>query len=419
MSVLFLLPVAVALIGGYMLIKLRAFFIFHPRAVVSVLKGSLVTKGAVRSLCLALAGTLGVGNIIGVAVGLIVGGEGSVFWLLISSIFATVLKYSEACISSDISSGGGGGMLRPLRTCFARFGNTLSKVYAYLVLALAFLMGGSLQSVGAVGALSVSTGISEVKLSVLFAAFSSVVLLFAKRFVKSLTLFVIPLITAVYISFSISVIVLNIHKLPDIICDILKSAFDSSSFAGGVLGFIASDSLREGFSRGLLSNEAGAGTSSLAHSEINTTPPGAGVLGMCEVFFDTVVLCPLTALSILSVIPDVKKYSSGAELVIDAFRLSLGDFFACVVAFCILLFAFSTVICWFYYGRVCAEYVRLPIGFYTAAFMLFLIFGAELGEGFVVSLCDFILLFLTLLSGAVIIKSSDRIKRLSELSGLL
>ena len=81
MSVLFLLPVAVALIGGYMLIKLRAFFIFHPRAVVSVLKGSLVTKGAVRSLCLALAGTLGVGNIIGVGVGLIVGGEGSVFWL--------------------------------------------------------------------------------------------------------------------------------------------------------------------------------------------------------------------------------------------------------------------------------------------------------------------------------------------------
>lgn len=419
MSLLDFLPIAVTVIGGFLLIKLRAFFVFHPRAVVRELKGALNTNGAVRSLCLALAGTLGVGNIIGVAVGLIVGGSGSIFWLAVSSLFALVLKYSEACISSDISGGDGGGMLLPLKRSFARFGTPLSYAYAFLSLVLAFFMGGALQSVGAVGALSASTGINIQYLSLIFALSSGVILLFLKRSLKSLTVVIIPLITSIYIALTLGVVMINFAKLPEIISQIFKSALDFKAMSGGAFGCVATLSVREGFSRGLLSNEAGAGTSSFAHSEIPTTPTESGILGMCEVLFDTVILCPLTGIAILSVVQNPSDFKIGADLVVAAFRLSLGSPFACIVSVCILLFAFSTVVCWFYYGRVCAEYLHLSVIPYTVIFLSFLFFGSIIGEGFIVYVCDTVLLFLTTLTGAVLIKNSDRIKRLSELSGLL
>ena len=126
MFILDYLPLAVTLVGGFMLIKVRAFFILRPLAVLRELKSTLKNKGTTRALCLALAGTLGVGNIVGVAVGLIVGGEGSVFWLLISSIFATVLKFSEASLSSDMACGDGGGMIPVLKNSFKRCGGALS-----------------------------------------------------------------------------------------------------------------------------------------------------------------------------------------------------------------------------------------------------------------------------------------------------
>jgi AGCS family alanine or glycine:cation symporter len=419
MYLLNLLPIAVTFFGGYMLLKLKAFFLFHPIRAMSELKRSLAGRGAVRALCLALAGTLGVGNIIGVAVGLIIGGAGSVFWLIISSLFAMILKYSEACISSDISDGNGGGMIFPIKNCFGRIGGSLSYLYAALALMLAFFMGGALQSVGGVGALSVSCGIKIGSLSLIFAIACVAFLLIYKDKIKSVTFALIPLITVTYIAFSLGVIILNIGKLPEIISTIFKSALNLHSIAGGSVGGAVSVALREGFSRGLLSNEAGAGTSSFSHSEVSSTPSGAGMLGICEVIFDTVILCPMTAFVILSVIPDVSEYTSGAELVISALRLSLGSFVSNMIAFCILLFAFSTVVCWFYYGKVCADYLRFPSQVYTAVFAMFLFFGGMISERLVVSFCDMILLVLTLLSGSVLIKSSDRIKRLSELSGLL
>ena len=419
MSLTDLLPITVIFIGGFMLIKLRAFFLLHPLATFRTFKSALHEGGAVRSLCLALAGTLGVGNIVGVAYGLIVGGSGSVLWLILSSLFAMVLKYSEACISSDVSSGEGGGMLIPLRKSFKMLGGAFSCLYAACALFLAFFMGGALQSVGAVGAISFSVGVDSMYLSLAFALLTVVILVLARHAIKSLTAAVIPLATAIYIALSLGVVILNIGKLPSIISEIFQNAFNFKAALGGGLGGAFILSFREGFLRGILSNEAGAGTSSFAHSEINSSPAAAGVLGMCEVLFDTVILCPITAFAILSVIPNASDYTSAAGLVTSAFRASLGSFASFLVSVCILLFAFSTVVCWFYYGRVCSDYLRLPKRLYTLAFFLIIPLGCMLGERIIVFACDAMLLILTLLTGAVIIKGSDRIKRLSELSGLL
>ena len=159
-----ILPICVCAVGGYLTVRLRGFFLLRPLAVLREIKESLKREGAVSSLCLALAGTLGVGNIIGVGVGLIVGGAGSIFWLVISSLFATALKYSEACISTDISGGLGDGMIVSLRHSFKRLGKPLSILYAAVCLVFSLTMGGALQSVGASGAISSAFDLDEGKI---------------------------------------------------------------------------------------------------------------------------------------------------------------------------------------------------------------------------------------------------------------
>ena len=181
MSFFDLLPITVSCVGGYLLFKLKAFFVLRPHAVFRELYTALRTRGAVGSLCLALAGTLGVGNIVGVAVGLIVGGAGSVFWLLFSSLFAAVLKYSEGCISSDISGGQGGGMITALKASFLHIGGGLSGIYAALSVVLAMSMGGALQTVGAAGAMSSVIEIDVRITCIIFALSVGLIVLFFNK----------------------------------------------------------------------------------------------------------------------------------------------------------------------------------------------------------------------------------------------
>ena len=414
-----ILPICVCTVGGYLTVRLRGFFLLRPLAVLREIRESLKREGAVSSLCLALAGTLGVGNIIGVGVGLIVGGAGSIFWLVISSLFATALKYSEACISTDISGGLGDGMIVSLRHSFKRLGKPLSILYAAVCLLLSLTMGGALQSVGASGAISSAFDLDEGKILLIFTAAAILLLLFFKGKIKWLTVRIIPLATLLYIALSLSAVVVNIAKLPDIISLIFKSVLNPSAIAGGGAGTFLTLQIREGFSRGLLSNEAGAGTSSLSHSEAGVTPSGAGVLGICEVLFDTVILCPLTALVILSAVPTPSLFQSGGELVIYAFETALGKGSAYAVSVCIFLFAFATVACWYYYGKICVQSLRIPTLIFTPLFFLSLLFAPKLGELLLVRLSDAFLLLLSILTGAVLIKNSDRLVYLSELSGLL
>ena len=419
MSILNLLPLIVALGGGYMLVKLRFFFILHPIKTVRKVASVLRAPSARTSLFLALAGTLGVGNIVGVAVGISVGGAGSVFWLLVSSVFASVLKFSESTLSADSAMENGGGMMIVLKNNFKKIGKLLGIIYAVLCILLSFSMGAALQTSSVVSSLDSSLGMHGISVVILFSVLVLAVILRRKK-IKKVTGIVIPITTLVYVVLALSAVGANLSRIPSVFSDILSSAFSLDAARGGAVGFFTSTVVREGFARGLLSNEAGAGTSSLANSECLGMPTSSGLLGMCEVFFDTVILCTLTALAILTSVDNPSAFSSGIELVL----LSVGNTFGAVsrvlVSACIALFAYATVICWYYYGDKCIRFLfgrGYPL--YTLLFIAAVFSGAFVREWVLVLVSDYILLFLTFLTFLAIIKSSDRIKALSEHSGLL
>ena len=148
MSVIALLPVLIISGGLFVIVRLRAFFVFHPIRTVKATLTALGSREARTSLFLALAGTLGIGNIVGVAVGIATGGAGSVFWLIVSAVFASALKYAESPLASDMHAVASDGMMSVIRISFSRFGRPLSRMYALACVLLSLVMGAALQSSG-------------------------------------------------------------------------------------------------------------------------------------------------------------------------------------------------------------------------------------------------------------------------------
>ncbi len=416
MSVSLLLPILVTVSGLFLLFKLRFFFLVHPLRTLREFLYTLKEKENRTSLCLALAGTLGVGNIFGVCAGLVVGGAGSVFWLLVSSLFSSVIKYSETVLSADTLSGEHGGMHLVLKLSFKKLGGTLAPLYASLCLSLAFFMGAAVQSRAAYGVSSEAFGTDPRLFAVLFSILILVSVIGGGDKIEKISSYVIPLTTIIYILLAFSVIVLNFSKIGGAVRSIFFDAFSPRAGVGGVLGFFAFRGLKEGFARGILSNEAGIGTSSMAHSrakkrEVRT----AGLYGICEVFFDTVVLCPLTALAVLVSVGDPSSFSSPMSLISSAVESSLGGFSLVILTLCILSFAYSTVSCWFYYGSECMaflfsgklKYLFMPI------YLAFIFIGVFSPDFLILSFTDVIILLMSFITLTLLLKESNRIKKLT------
>lgn len=420
MNFILFLPPIVTLAGTYMLCKTDFFFIFHPFRTAAKLLSPLKDKSARRSLSLALAGTLGIGNIVGVAVGIIVGGAGSVFWLLVSALFAMVLKYSETSLAAGFKVGGHGGMAIVIKNSFSKFGTPLSKIYAFLCLMLSLVMGAALQSAAVAECALDALGVPGKAFGVIFVALVLISVAGGACVIERITVVVIPLAAAAYLALTLFVIGENFSRLPDVFRLIISSAFSAKSIGGGVFGFFTSVGMREGFARGLLSNEAGAGTSSMAHSRASLHPAAAGLLGMCEVLFDTVLLCLITALAILLSVPNPSSYSDGMSLVFESIGSVFGRTSGYLLLFSIFSFAYSTVICWYYYGCECKSFLfpksRIPL---LPIYLLSVYLGFVVSLNSFVYIADLVLLSLTVLSVSAVMKNSDRIAALSENFGLI
>ena len=418
MDISVLLPLFITAVGAYFLVKLRFFFIIHPiRALGATVRSFGKCRGAaVRSLSLALAGTLGVGNITGVAVGIIVGGAGSVFWLFISCIFASVLKYAESVLTADNLSLGG-GMMYIVKSSFRRLGSPLSALYAALCILLSFTMGAALQTNTVTETAEAAFGISPIYPAAVMLVLVLLGVVGGGERIEKITVFLVPLTTIIYIILTFSVVMSNFAGIGKVLRLILSSAFLPESAVGGVIGFLTSKGIREGYARGILSNEAGAGTSSLAHSRNrDATPVGEGMLGMCEVFFDTALLCMLTAFAILLSVDFPEDYSSGMSLVLSAASSVFGSLAKAPLLFSVFSFAYSTVICWYYYGLECTRFLlgsrgRTP---YFILFMASVTLGALSDTAALIKSVDVFLLSLTSISLLTLLKNSDRVVCLSE-----
>lgn len=378
-----------------------------------------------RAVTLALAGTLGVGNIVGVANALWVGGAGALFWMWISALVAMILKYAEIVLAvrhRRLHRDGSffGGAVYYIRDFFssrrmAKLGAVLSAVFAGLMILDAMSMGCVIQ-VNAVcsafeGVFSLPTWICGVILLLLAVP----VIFRGAKGTSALTEYLIPILTGGYIILSGAVLILRSDALGPAFASVFREAFQPSSAAGGVLGFLTSRALRVGTMRGLLSNEAGCGTAPTAHACADTDSPAAqGVWGIFEVFVDTILLCTATALVILVSYPDVQMFGDNAVMMtIRAYSVVLGkwsEYFFCAAVFC---FGYATVICWANYGLESVKALSPKKGWqrcYLVLFGLCIPVGAMLAPGAVWTVSDFAIAALTTLNLAVLVSLRREIR---------
>ncbi len=419
MNILSVLPLVVTLSGAYFLYRLKFFFILHPKKTFKKGIAAAEGKNALPSLSLALAGTLGVGNIVGVAVGISVGGPGAVFWLLFSSVFSLIIKYCESVLTCDM--GEGLGMIGVIEKSFGRFSRFASILYAALALALSFVMGAALQSASIGQSAELGFSLSPKKAAAVLLIFVLIPIIFGSEKIEKITVIIIPLATIIYIFLALSAIVFNFERVLPAVKLVFSSAFSAESIGGGILGFLFSDKIKEGYLRGILSNEAGAGTSSFAHARnAGEDAVGVGIMGMFEVFFDTVILCMITALASLVSLEDFSG-KSGVQIILSGIGSVYGGFSEYLVFLCIFAFAYSTIVCWYYYGDCACRYLfpKSRCILFSVLFLGFAVFGVGIKGDFLIKITDFILLGLSLISLSSLMKNSDRIVLLSEKSALM
>jgi len=356
-GVIVFLPIMIAACGIFYLIKLGFFFVLHP---IKTVKMMFSDKSQLRQLSLSLAGTLGVGNIVGVGVAVALGGAGAVFWMWISALIAMILKYAEIVLAvkhREFDADGavrGGPMYYMKNGVGGKLGRALAIAFAALGVAMSFIMGNLVQSHAAVGAIENIADVPPLAVGLILAALCALSIFGGYAAVSRVTSVIVPLMSAAYIIMALGIIISNITSVPRVIRSIFSSAFDASSAGGGIVGFLLSGALRHGVAKGAYSHEAGSGTAPLSHAHTKIKSPARqGLLGLFEVFFDTIVICTLTAFVILL----YGEAVGGMESIRAAFEHFCGSAGVYVVMISIVFFAFSTIICWGYYGRACLDYL--------------------------------------------------------------
>ncbi len=404
-----LLPAVLIASGLFFFFYLDGFFVRHPiRTVKYMLTREKNAKHSpLFELSLSLAGTLGVGNIVGVAVALSLGGAGALFWMWISALFSMILKYAEIVLGlryrqTEKGDFVGGPMYYMKNGVGGKLGKRLAAAFAGTGLFAAFAMGDMVQMNAASVAVCTTFHLPPLFIGIVFAALCAVILLSGARGVSKVTAVVIPVMSVLYIFFSMRIVFLEWEHLPTVFALIFDRAFRADSAFGGTLGFLFSQGLREGVAKGAFTHEAGAGTAPMAHGGAETKIPAKqGLFGIFEVFFDTIVLCTLTGLVILLACGEDFITENGMLLVIYSFSLYYGKKASYFISISIAAFAFATVICWGYYGKRCLAYFtawpsaeKVYLGFYC----LSTVFAAVMPERSVWAASDLVTALMTVLN---------------------
>ena len=340
-------------------------------------------RSAFRSVCTALAATVGTGNIAGVAGAISLGGPGAVFWMWVAAFFGMATKYAEVTLAVKHKTkdskggpmyyiiGGMGERFRPLAVAFALFAVLAS-----------FGMGNIAQintiSQSICQALPFVPRFPATLLTgVVTAAVVAAVTLGGVKRIGQVTEKIVPLMAAMYILSMLVVIVLFRHRLGQVMSDIFRGAFSPEAVLGGGVGITLRQALRMGVSRGVFSNEAGMGSAPIAHASSTLPAHEQGLMGIFEVFFDTCVLCTLTALAILSSgVCITYGEAAGVELSTEAMTTVFGSFAPTVQLITVTLLAFATMISWQLYGQRCAEF--LGFGGYGMCYVAVIVLGATM-----------------------------------------
>lgn len=359
-----LLPFAVLMIAGlYFTLKGKCFQIKGLKKTVPLIikaaKSKRKTKefNSFSAACTALSATVGTGNIAGVAGALSIGGAGAVFWMWVAAFMGMAVKYGEISLSVIYGKGSTGGPLNYIKKGMPQTFKKLAYFFALAALPAVLCSGNITQTNAAVNSFG-QNNILKYILGVVFAVLTAFVIKGGIKSVGKVTEWLVPLMAVVYIIFCVGVIFKNVNLLPEAVKMIFKGAFNPRAVTGGAVGSVFTV-MFTGASRGVFSNEAGLGTSAMAHSAASDTDEKTqGLFGIFEVFLDTVVLCTLTALTILCSGVNIRYGENmSTELVGEALRLNYGGFAIQILGFMMCLFAFSSVIGWAVYGDICSTFL--------------------------------------------------------------
>ena len=366
------------------------------------MKGARAGKEGMSSfqaLTTAIAAQVGTGNITGCATALYSGGPGAIFWMWLSAFFGMATIYSEAVLAqrfrtTDADGHVTGGPLYYIRAAFrGKFGKFLSGFFAIaIILALGF-MGNMVQSNSIGDAFHTAFGIPKLVVGVVVAVIAAFIFLGGVRRIASFTEKIVPIMAFFYIVGCIIILCINHETLLSALRSIFVCAFDPQAVFGGALGLSVREAMRYGVARGLFSNEAGMGSTPHAHAMAKVEKPqDQGIIAMMGVFIDTFVVLTLTALVIISsgMLQPVNGPLQGTALAQAAFNAAFGSFGNAFVAICMLFFAFSTIIGWYFFGEVNVKalFGKGAAKLYAVIVVVFIVVGSTLKVDLVWSLSD-------------------------------
>ena len=314
-----------------------------------------------QALSTALSATIGTGNIAGVATAIALGGPGAVFWMWITGLVGMATKYGEAVLAvkyREVDERGAyvGGPMYYIRNGLGEGWRWLGATFALFAMIAAFGIGNTVQSNSVADVLNENLAIPAWVTGLVLAALVLIVILGGVRRIANVAEKLVPTMAVLYIAAALTVIGLNIGDVPGALGMIVGDAFTGTAATGGFAGAGVLAAIRFGVARGIFSNEAGLGSAPIAHAVARTADPvRQGTVAMLGTFIDTIVVCTMTALVIV-LTGAWDSGETGAALSAMAFGQGVagGNW---IVTFGLVVFAFTTIIAWSYYGERCAEYL--------------------------------------------------------------
>ncbi|MDQ3674554.1 MAG: alanine:cation symporter family protein, partial [Gemmatimonadota bacterium] len=334
-----------------------------------------------QAVATALASTVGVGNIAGVATAITLGGPGALFWLWISGLLGMGTKYAEIVIAMHYRERDAAGIMRggAMYTLKKRGLGWLGAIFALLTAVAAFGIGNMVQANSVAQSLQATFGVSPSIVGAVLVVIAGIVILGGIKRIAAFAEVLVPFMAILYLGGGIVLLIMNAGRIPDVLALVFRSAFSGHAATGGFAGATIMLAMRYGVARGLFSNEAGLGSAPMVHATAETDHPvRQGLYGIFEVFVDTILICTTTGLVVL-VSGAWQSGTTGAALSAQAFSSGLpGNWGGIIVTSGLVLFAFSTLIGWSYYGETGAVYLlgsRASVP-YRLLWLVFIYLGA-------------------------------------------
>lgn len=367
-------------VGVYFTVQSGFFPILGAKEIVRSTFGSLRNKNKSEersgvtpfmAVATAIGGTVGVGSIVGVGYAITTGGAGSIFWMWISGFFGMMIKYAEVSIAVKYHTKTKNGFAGGAMYCLDALGyKKLGILFCFLCI-FASIGVGNLAQTNSVSTILGGIGFPPVLTAALLAFFFAIIIFGGQRKIAGISSIVVPLVSVVYLLCAFTILIFYLPQIPSVFTNIFREAFGCKSAIGGISGALISQSIRVGFARGVFSNEAGMGSSPIAHAAAEKcTPHTQSMWGIVEIFIDTFIVSTLTGIILLC---------AGTTEVGELFQYIFGQVGKPLLAFLLTIFAFASMISWCFYSEVCILFLskkKMYLSLYRAIAVLAAFIGA-------------------------------------------